>query len=260
MNRKTQIVLLMTLCMALLLAWGGLGTVSAQIGVSFNNGDGSLTADMAAGLFPYANWNLTTDPSNTATGLVDSSGAATAASVTWDSSGLYGTNAGTATPDRRMFQGQIWSSGSPATHAVSFTGIPYGSYAALIYVVNDNNGHFPYKWDVNGNLATEVYALHLGGGELQNGVWLRAMGTSLATANIANYVYFPNLSGADVTFNYTNLRGDNNAMICGIQIIPTSLVLVDPLTDDLPLISPAAAQPGVTPEAVQLVWHYRKVL
>jgi hypothetical protein len=53
MNRKTQIAV-MTLCMALLLAWGGLGTSLAQVGLKFASTT-NPTPTMVAGVIPQAN-------------------------------------------------------------------------------------------------------------------------------------------------------------------------------------------------------------
>ena len=267
MNRKTQIILL-TLCMTLLLAWGGLGTVSAQIGINFTgfytDGSANLAPTNVAGAIPQANWNNTPGngpvPGTFAAGEVkDATGAVVPGmEVTWDGSGNYGTG-DWPTPDDILFRGFLWQDPAKGTTAITFTNIPYSSYYVMVYIANDGGGRTT-QIQLNG-AGTSYYVDNIPGGF--TGKYIVATTTFLANpaADIpapANVVVFPNVTGASLTINRTAWRYNDG--VGGVQIVPSSMVPLDTLTDELPLIYPAASATGVFPRAVPLVWYYREVL
>jgi hypothetical protein len=188
---------------------------------------------------------------------MDATGApVTGLSINWVTNVMqYGTWMTGTTPDRFLFTNALYGVYADSGH-ITLTGVPYPSYAVIIYNMNGNGTATQY-WDKDGDAATRVYGLPQLASEYTD-TFLRAEGTDPATANIANYTVFAGLTSPNVTFNWQ--CGAQTSMACGIQIIPTPLVPVDPLTDDLPLISPAAGQTGVIPRAALLVWDYREVL
>jgi len=253
MNRKTQIVL-MTLCMALLLAWGGFSTVSAQVGINFTgtyNTSANLAPTDVAGAFRQANWNNTpgntAPPGTLAAGTVmDASGAIVPGlEFSWDAEGNYGTG-DSGTPDDILFRGFIWQSPGKGTTHMIFTGIPYASYYVMVYVGNDGGGRTT-QIQLNG-AGTSYYVDNQNPGFL--GKYVVATTTFLANpaADIpasANVVVYPNVTGASLDIYRTAWRYNDG--VVGVQIVPSNLIPLDTLTDELPLISPAASATGVLP-------------
>ena len=260
MNRKMQIVR-MTLCMALLLAWGGLGTASAQVGLKFSAFDHSHPAPTeVAGYIPQANWNLTSvdgaiaGPGSSMLDPVDATGApVTGMKIEWKTNvGQYYTWMAGTTPDRYLFTNALYGVYANAGR-ITLTGVPYPSYAVIIYSIN--RGAYQY-WDQGGDPATRVYGLPQLASEYTD-TFLRATRTDAPTANLCNYWIFTGITSANVTFNWS--CGAQTSVACAIQIVPTTLFPQDPLTDDLPLVSPTAGQTNLNPQSTELIWHYRPV-
>jgi hypothetical protein len=112
----------------------GAGLAGAQPAISVNfvgggsNGTPAILAPSdVAGVVAVSNWN-----NGNGSGLKDSSGATTAASITW--SGASWSNQITATdPNNRMMKGYL-DFGSSA----SVTGVPYATYDVYVYFRSDN--------------------------------------------------------------------------------------------------------------------------
>ena len=147
--------------------------LSAQvISIDFagdNGGGGAnfvISTDIA-GVVPVANWNG--DSSQLATGsissLVDDSGAATTAAVSWSGSantwgGLEGIP-GTTTGDEWMMNGWLDDNGTGAD--VQITGIPYDFYDVYVYGSSDGTGNLGRGW------TTQVNGVdYFSGGEFTN--------------------------------------------------------------------------------------------
>jgi hypothetical protein len=267
MNRKMQIVLI-TLCMALLLAWGGLSTASAQVGLKFDHATNPTDA-MVCGVIPQANWNRTVldgtvaEPGSSMLDPKDATGApVTGMKIEWKTNvGQYNTamtGASAAFPNRYLFNNALYGSGINRGR-ISLTGVPYPSYAVIIYNMS-RWGIVPEYWDKNGDPATQVWGLNQLATEYvaSDGSFVRATGTDAASANLCNYWAFTGITSANVTFNWSCPA--QTSVACGIQIVPTTLLPADdPLTDLPILITPTAAQTGVPCRGVPLAWYYRPV-
>ena len=115
----------------------------SSIGVNFVGGGGpnsgsSLAATDVAGLVPQANFNNATGKSGTLMGLLNSGGVNSGAGVVWSSPNTWSSGTDTSTPNGKLLNGYIDSSGSAAGGAmVTVSNIPYAAYDLIVYVNTD---------------------------------------------------------------------------------------------------------------------------
>ena len=133
---------------------------AASIGVSYagDNGGGTsiqITPAQIAGVVPQSNWNAATGENDTLGSLVDDSGAATGASVTWTSPNTWGGSAA-PTDDAAMVNGWL-DDGGGTGNSTTVTGIPYSQYDVYVYGSSDTgNGGRGWNVDINGvNFASD---------------------------------------------------------------------------------------------------------
>jgi len=132
-------------------------TNADSIGISFagDNAGGTtiqITPAQTAGVPTVAqtNWNAANgaDDGGAALALVDDSGAATTASVTWSSANTWGGSAA-PTDDAAMVNGWLDDGGDGALATI--TGIPYSSYDVYVYGSSDTgNAGRGWNADING--------------------------------------------------------------------------------------------------------------
>jgi len=120
---------------------------SAQsVGVNFVGGGGpnpgsSLAPTDIAGVVPQAHFNNATGASGTLSGLLDSSGNNSGATLTFSSPNTWSSGTSTATPNGALLNGYIDSGGSAATGAtVTVTNVPFKAYDLIVYFNTDNTG------------------------------------------------------------------------------------------------------------------------
>lgn len=205
--------------------------------ISLNfSGGGGISPDPAtatlvgpaqfAGVVPVANWNNAGGRSGTLVGLVDSAGAITAATATWNSNGTYAVtaiNAATSGNHALMkahLDARAAGFGSPTDATLSITGIPvaFSNYDVYIYFDADtNNGSV----DSNYNIGAQTY--YMRDTTTFAGTFTQATGTTTATRTAgANFAKFSNLSGNSFT-----LTADSEAFraqVSGVQIVARAAV------------------------------------
>ena len=121
-----------------------LPSLAQTISVSFagDNGGGvsiNLTDAETAGVVPVSNWNVNGEDqaaAGTLSGLVDSTGAATGAEVTWSGSNNTWGGSGATTPDEMLVNGWLDDNGTGAD--INVTGIPYDTYNLIVYGSSDD--------------------------------------------------------------------------------------------------------------------------
>jgi len=148
--------------------------------------------------------------------LVDGSGAATAASVTWLANGVWTLPIVDAPGDARMMRGYLDTSSTSQT-TVTVSGLRAGSYDVYVYVDGDNKTYTraaAYRLTAAGS-DTVVGATDTGNANF-DGTFTQASGTP------GNYVKFA-ITGDGFTLVATPVSGTNatlRAPVNAIQIVP----------------------------------------
>jgi hypothetical protein len=153
------------------------------------NTPGVLTAAQIAGAYPLDNWNVDDHATGgTQAGLVDSTGTATAASITVQySNNQYASGDSQSTPDGIMMSGGFWSGSG---YTVAATGIPYAQYDVYVYMLND--AHPDRRYGLTLGATTYWGAVFNGNGDVIPPYVQDTQTTELAegTQMQANYVGF----------------------------------------------------------------------
>lgn len=114
-----------------------------------------IPSNTVAGVFQRTNWNNTTNGiTGTLGALVDSSGAATAASINWSCSNVWrdGAAAADATAgvgDALLAHGYL-DDGTPGVN-LTVSSVPYASYTAVLYLCTGADGGSYLPFSVNGS-------------------------------------------------------------------------------------------------------------
>lgn len=219
---------------------------AVSIGINFNSHRSTtanlLPAELAgAPGFAQVNWNNTGQGGNAQTNasgstaniispiagtLVDSTGAATAATVRWTSNGTWNTSNGTATPDAKLMNGYIDAINPGGFSTVTIGSIPYSVYDIVVYFGSDGNGR---TGDVTDGTTTYSYTTFsndpFGGGGFVPGDYVQTLDVSNGHPN-SNYAVFSGVTTATVNI----LRGSANSGIHGIQIIDRTPLIPEPAT------------------------------
>jgi hypothetical protein len=184
--------------------------------------DGSLAADITAGVISQAHWNNA--PVDAATGdlsaLTDATGAATAATVNWDGGATYdcGGSLDKATGDQQLLYSYLDTTDDKTTITIKIDKLPYAKYKVFTYVSSGNADRVGHV-SINGG-AGVYYKTIIGNPATFNGKHVKATATKVDDAASADYVEFDDVTGATVTV--TNVRdGDDgtDVGINGIQIV-----------------------------------------
>ncbi|HEY7115969.1 MAG TPA: PEP-CTERM sorting domain-containing protein [Tepidisphaeraceae bacterium] len=234
---------------------------AAVIGIDFFGGGGGggvaatqMGATESAGAIPSTNWNsLTNNTQATPQALMDSTGAATTATVTWNSNNTWNIP-GTDTPgDLRMMKGYLDAadfSTAPAppasgnTTTVTVAGVPAGiassPYSVIVYYDGDNGGsNRTGKFSISGALTgnATLYGRDAANATF-NGVYLQGQtpvdplngDTTMVDGNATaallvpagNFMVFTGLTGDTFTLSaqsYVASDNTNRASVNGIQIV-----------------------------------------
>jgi len=260
----------MTLCMALLLAWGGLGTAQAIDSIGFNlytpdPGWWGVYTNQVAGFTDvqasiwYTQYVADANGTND-NPIVDNHGIETLLTVSWtapntgtgqDSQpGTPPADWGDAAGNSNLFVGYLESlNGTPLTFTV--TNIPYASYDVYVYM-NRNGEDSGTDGSIAIGGATYYYHPIMG----WNGVFTLATRTTppspAGTAPAANYCKFTGLTGASQTITAATIGAtDNGGAISGFQIVNTA--------GELPHItlyppSPTATETGPVDFPASYMW------
>jgi hypothetical protein len=189
------------------------------IGVNFVGGGATLMAAAeTAGVVSKSHWNNASgDSSGTPLPLVNDAGAATAATITWTSAGVWQTPVVDQAGNRRMMQGYLDTT-STSTTTIAVSGLAQGNYDVYVYADGDNRGYArtaAYTISGPGITATTIRLT-----DAANATFSTAF-TQAASSN-GNYVKFK-ISATGFTLTATPVSGTNatlRAPVNGIQIVP----------------------------------------
>lgn len=131
----------MTICAA------NSATISTNFSSNGNSGVDQLVSVSTAGVVAVGNWNDLAGGSGGPVALLDDSGAATSAMVSWGAGGTWGGTAAAPLSGDRALMG-AWLDGN----STSVTNIPYATYDVIIYGSSDaGNSGRSLGWTVNGS-------------------------------------------------------------------------------------------------------------
>lgn len=278
MNRVNGLPLLRlaTECAALFAAagsWSASAEGQVAIGVNFvagfgANDGGAVTG--TAGVFAQSNWNNVGprssspaadnggngefDAAGSVVDLLDSSGATTSASVTWQADNTWASSNPTIdNDDERLMDGYLDNSASLPDTLVAFSAIPFAAYDVLVYVGSDGNGRTGAIQINNDPMSATWYRTSTGAGDFAgSGDYVRATARSEGDAASANYVLFSQLSGSELSIQ--TLRGTNNSGIHGVQIVQSiapSLLRINTTTGEVALVGGDAIAVNVNGYAIR---------
>jgi hypothetical protein len=230
------------LMLALVLSFRG-GAFAAVISINFTGGDGGSGVDSGkvpasvtgvAGVQPVANWNNAAGGDGTLSSLLNSNGAATAASVTWSSPNMWSTaaaNGASPTPDANLLGGYLDTGDINGEYAVAtLTNIPFARYHVVAYFSGDVPAltrTASYRLEGAGP-TQERFVTNLDGTVPFDGTFVNASYSSLDAAQNgvgSNFLAFPLASGS--SFTLTAIPRDFRAPLSGIQIVETTSVAGD---------------------------------
>jgi Bacterial Ig domain/Glycosyl hydrolase catalytic core len=207
----------------------GLGLLSALIqtphaaapgviSIDFVGAGGAMAASETAGVVAKSNWNGAAGASRaTPQSLVDETGAASGATVTWTSNSTWSTPITDAAGSRRMMKGYLDTSATTTT-TVTVAGLSTAAYDVYVYVDGDNSTDpraAAYKISGPGITTTTVNLTDAAGTNF-SGAFTQASGSN------GNYVKF-SITAAGFTLSATPGAANVNkrAPVNGIQIVPT---------------------------------------
>jgi beta-glucanase (GH16 family) len=196
---------------------------TATIGLQFQGQGTALLSTDSAGLSSVAqtNWNVLTGSSFSSHALVNSTGAATTATISGTAGGYYWSGGSSASPagNSKLASGELintWPGGSTLTVA----SIPYTKYDVYIYAGIDATGRAE-TMGLTPSGGTEVFSSFTT--ESGGSAWTAATSTWNGTGTqpslpSANYVHFTGLTASSFTLAW---GAPGNGGMNGIEIVPT---------------------------------------
>ena len=200
-------------------------SLADPIGINFGAGraDAALDPTEVAGVIPQTNWNNLEGASGGPITLNDSSGAASSASISWNSAEQWSLGDAAVDPNGTLLKGWIATQAlTDPPSSVTITGIPFTTYDLYIYLAHDRatedvliseeNSAFPdflaHEDDtlITAQVVFNQQTLTADGDATQSGNYIKFSSLSLADLNL-----FLDPAGAAGS-------GDRGA-INGIQII-----------------------------------------
>ncbi len=211
------------------------------ISVSFVGSGTAMGATETAGVVAKSNWNNAVGAGRTLPlALVDETGAATSASITWTSDNVWSLPITDAAGNRRLMKGYLDTINLRAT-TVTVAGLTAGVYDVYVYADGDNgNAARTGTYQVSG-LGISTTSINLTDPATTNfsSLFTQAINSS------GNYVKF-SINGTGFTLTATpGIASDNirRAPINGLQIVPTTPA---PVVSDF-TVSMTPASQSVTP-------------
>ena len=209
----------------------GAAAQAEVISIDFNNTtnpDWVVTGN--AGPLGSSNWNSTSSDSGGPQALVDDSGNATTASVTWSSSNTWTNGDNQATQDRRLAHAYLDDGGTGV--GITVNNIPYEEFVVYGLLATDQS-HPTYTtvdfqingttWIlgeiINGNGAVAATATAYAGVNDTGGGWLEITGDGTGTqTGTGNYWTTQVLSGTTLTVDGQLRSGSSRGSITALII------------------------------------------
>lgn len=196
---------------------------SNPISVNFVGGSGNgsatpLSSGQIAGVITVSNWNNVAQiaASGTASGLLDSSGNPTPASVTWSADDLWSSPISEVNANYQLMKGYLDNPEDDIS--VSVSGLPHNANDVYVYFNDDNDtGGTAASYTIGSN---RIYGYDAG---RFAGTFILASGTNAADPNaVGNYVVFKNVRGTSFTLTAHPEDAVHRSPVNGIQIVPSA--------------------------------------
>jgi hypothetical protein len=189
------------------------------IGIDFIGSSGiAMAGTETAGVIAQANWNSAAGSTQSSPlALVDATGTATTATVTWSANGGWAIPITDQPGDRRLMRGYLDTNSTSVT-TVTVAGLPSGTYDVYVYADGDNREYTrTAAYRISGSGVTETTI------DLTDTAYTNFSGTFTQAAGTAgNYVKFTVTAGG-FTLTATPISGTNptlRAPVNAIQIVP----------------------------------------
>lgn len=226
-------------------------SIGIQFGGGGANGAGPqggskyVLPDDIVGVQLQAHWNIATNDSSAATGIVgdqvtlpdqllDSSGAASTITFEYATSARWGAGTGTDLPVQRLLNGTSGAAGPGTDQVMTFHGVPAGKHSVLIYAVSP-----PLQFQtVSYAIGTQKYYVRVMNSDEYKPApgFYRATSTDPAKPSVGNFIRFDNVSpdaNGDIILTFAIIVGSNQAT--GVNAI--QLVLNPPAVGDPPQVT-----------------------
>jgi Domain of unknown function (DUF1929)/PKD domain len=191
------------------------------ISIDFVGTDVSMASSETAGVVAVSNWNNATGAKNsTPVALVDQTGAATTAAVTWSADDVWEQSITDEAGNVRMMKGYL-DNGNQDTTVINVTGLPYDPNGYAVYVYADgaiSSGSDSGIYQISGSGIT-TSSVTLTYTSQFSGTFTQAT----ASGPVGNYVVLniPGVSGFTLSaIPSTSSSGYERAPVNGIQIVP----------------------------------------
>ena len=184
------------------------------------NGTAMASSEVAGGVMALSNWNPAQGASSsTPMSLVDSTGSATTATVSWKADDTWLESIVNQPGNYRMMLGYL-DNGQQDTTTVTVSGLPSSSsgYTVYVYANGDTSGSNTGIYQISGTGITTT-SINLTYTSDFNGTFTQA------NSSVGNYVVFtiPNVSSFTLSaIPSTASSGYERAPLNGIQIVPLS--------------------------------------
>jgi len=207
------------------------GYAAQTIGVDFQGriADGvptpPLGATETAGVIPQQNWNSIDDNAvnnvGTSSPLLDSTGAATAVTVSFNANDSWNSDGSTyTTGDAHMMKGIIKANGANVTESFSFDGLADGRYDVYVYMTENGAGSLVNVYDGD---RTQLYYVQQDAVFNDGTAYKQGLNTSpTGTRDICNYVKLSGLNtlgGSSLSIKVLHVSGTDGSGVGGLQIV-----------------------------------------
>ena len=193
---------------------------SPPIGVSFvGSSPTPMAATETAGVVEQANWNNASGAaSTTALALVNASGAASGATITWKANGAWSVPITDSAGNRRLMKGYL-DTGSSTQTIVTVAGLAFGDYDVYVYTDGDNKDLTrTATYSVSTDGGTTIFTVTDPANTNFSGTFTEAVPADTS----GNYVRF-RITGSDLTLiarPATSTTATLRAPVNAIQIVP----------------------------------------
>jgi beta-glucanase (GH16 family) len=188
------------------------------ISINFVGTETSMGAAESAGVVPAANWNNAAGSSrSTPLALVNQTGAATGASVTWSAAATRSLGIADTAGNARMMRGLLSTNGASVT-TVSVSGLTAAWYDVYVYADGDNGSDArTAAYSISGpGISTASVSVTDAANATFNGSFTRAQNST------GNYARFTVFGGSFTISAEATGSGVKRAPLNGLQVAPAS--------------------------------------
>ena len=165
--------------------------------------------------------------------LVDSDSVASAITVTFGSSGEWGSGTGDIIPRQRMLNGLIYAN-QGTTGTITFNNVPAGSHSVLVYTVGVPLQFQDQDYTITGLTSQSVYTTQMNADQYNpNPTWVRGTSPDPSIRTLANYVVFQNVQPAangTIRLNWSTPTAgfDRGVAVNAVQLLINPPAIAEP--------------------------------